>query len=87
MLINDLELRLISVFEDIHSIPEANRTVCYIGDMNILVIKDHTPDDVVLAQLYNALNALNLKREQFNQIATEKKLYLRSNLEKYFKSH
>lgn len=87
MIVNEVELRLISVYEDIHSIPEENRTVCYIGDMNILVTKDHTSDEEVLAQLYSALNSLNLTREQFNEIAPQKKFYLRSRLEKYFKSH
>lgn len=87
MLLNHLEHDLIATYEELHRFPESHCIMEYFGDMSMHVVKDNVPDEKVSQRLNEALDEIQLTREQFNAIADEERFIFRINIIDYFKKH
>ena len=87
MLLNHLEHDLIATYEELHRFPESHCIMEYFGDMSLHVIKDNVPNEKVIQRLNEALDEIQLTREQFNAIADEERFIFRINIIDYFKKH
>ena len=87
MLLNHLEHDLIATYEELHRFPESHCIMEYFGDMSLHVVKDNVPNEKVIQRLNEALDEIQLTREQFNSIADEERFIFRINIIDYFKKH
>ena len=87
MLLNHLEHDLIATYEELHRFPESHCIMEYCGDMSMHVVKDNVPNEKVIQRLNEALDEIQLTREQFNAIADEERFIFRINIIDYFKQH
>lgn len=87
MLLNHLEHDLIATYEELHRFPESHCIMEYFGDMSLHVVKDNVPNEKVIQRLNEALDEIQLTREQFNAIADEERFIFRINIIDYFKKH
>jgi hypothetical protein len=85
--LNHLEHDLIATYEEIYRFPESHCIMEYFGDMSMHVVKDNISDDKVMARLNEALDDIQLTREQFNAIADSERFVFRINIIDYFKKH
>ena len=86
-MLNHLEHDLIATYEEIHRLPESHCIMEYFGDMSMHVVKDNVPDEKVIQRLNEALDEIQLTREQFNAIADEERFIFRINIIDYFRKH
>ena len=86
-MLNHLEHDLIATYEEIAQFPESNCIMTYFGDMSMHVVKDNIPEEKVVQRLTEALDDIQLTREQFNEIADNEKFIFRAYLIDYFKKH
>jgi hypothetical protein len=86
-MLNHLEHDLIATYEELHRFPESHCIMEYFGDMSLHVVKDNVPNEKVIQRLNEALNEIQLTREQFNAIADEERFIFRINIIDYFKKH
>lgn len=86
-MLNHLEHDLIATYEELHRFPESHCTMEYFGDMSLHVVKDNVPNEKVIQRLNEALDEIQLTREQFNAIADEERFIFRINIIDYFKKH
>ena len=86
-MLNHLEHDLIATYEELHRFPESHCIMTYFGDMSMHVVKDNVSDERVMQRLNEALDEIQLTREQFNAIADDKRFIFRINIIDYFKKH
>lgn len=86
-MLNHLEHDLIATYEELHRFPESHCIIEYFGDMSLHVVKDNVPNEKVIQRLNEALDEIQLTREQFNAIADEERFIFRINIIDYFKKH
>lgn len=86
-MLNHLEHDLIATYEELHRFPESHCIMEYFGDMSMHVVKDNVPNEKVIQRLNEALDEIQLTREQFNAIADEERFIFRINIIDYFRKH
>jgi hypothetical protein len=86
-MLNHLEHDLIATYEELHRFPESHCIMTYFGDMSMHVVKDNVPEEKVIQRLNEALDEIQLTREQFNAIADEERFIFRINIIDYFRKH
>jgi hypothetical protein len=86
-MLNYLEHDLIATYEELHQFPESHCIMTYFGDMSMHVVKNNVSDEKVMQRLNEALDEIQLTRDEFNAIADNEKFVFRSNIIKYFKKH
>ena len=86
-MLNHLEHDLIATYEELHRFPESHCIMEYFGDMSLHVVKDNVPNEKVIQRLNEALDEIQLTREQFNAIADEERFIFRINIIDYFRKH
>jgi hypothetical protein len=86
-MLNHLEHDLIATYEELYRFPESHCIMEYFGDMSMHVVKDNVPNEKVIQRLNEALDEIQLTREQFNAIADEERFIFRINIIDYFKKH
>ena len=86
-MLNHLEHELIATYEELHRFPESHCIMEYFGDMSLHVVKDNVPNEKVIQRLNEALDEIQLTREQFNAIADEERFIFIINIIDYFKKH
>ncbi len=86
-MLNHLEHDLIATYEELHRFPESHCIMEYFGDMSMHVVKDNVPNEKVIQRLNEALDEIQLTREQFNAIADEERFIFRINIIDYFRKN
>ena len=86
-MLNHLEHDLIATYEELHRFPESHCIMEYFGDMSLHVVKDNVPNEKVIQRLHEALDEIQLTREQFNAIADEERFIFRINIIDYLKKN
>lgn len=86
-MLNCLEHDLIATYEELHRFPESHCIMEYYGDLSMHVVKDNVSDDRIMQRLNEALDEIQLTREQFNAIADQERFIFRINIINYFKEH
>lgn len=86
-MLNLVEIDLITAYEELHKIEKSQCVTEYYGDLSLYAIKTGVSDVVAEQRLYDALNDIELTREEFNNLVEKEKFVSRANIIKYVKKH
>lgn len=86
-MLNLVEIDLITAYEEVHEIEKSQCITEYYGDLSIHTIKTGVSDVVAEQRLYDALDDIELTREEFNNLVEKENFVSRANIVKYFKKH
>ena len=86
-MLNCVEIDLITTYEEVLALPKEQCITEYYGDLSIHSIKQNVSQETINQRLEDALNIINLTRDEFNSLVEKEKFVSRARIVKYVKRH